>query len=164
MSHWCNNRLDSLFPPPTTTSLTGIDFLHLPLLWSASHWCLNCKNNLLLRVLGDQINLRALDFLLLERIHYGQSGPAGHLARALRGPQAFSAQWGDASSFNAQSRRNQRGISLTHCLTVIPRGFNSEMQKKKEVVQTNMFSLKHKSCVLISWSVEQIMHGHKRAH
>lgn len=91
-----------------------------------SHWRLNCKNNLLLRVLGDQINLRALDFLLLEQIHHGQSGPAGHLARSLRGPQAFAAQRGDASSFNAQSRRNRRGIGFTHYLTEKPPGFNSE--------------------------------------
>lgn len=80
-------------------------------------------------------------YLSLDQIHYGQSNPAGHLACTLRGPQAFTAKWGDASSFNAQSHRNQWGISLTHYLTLMPCGIKREVQNAVEQI---FLSSKHK--------------------
>lgn len=84
---------------------------------------------------------------MLEQIHYGQSNPAGHLACTLRGPQAFRAKWGEASSFNAQSHRNQWGISLTHYMTVMACGLNRKTQNG--VGQIIFFTLKQKWAVVV---------------
>lgn len=73
-------------------------------------------------------------YLSLDQIRYGQSNPAGHLACTLRGPQAFKVKRGDASSFNAQSHRNQWGISLTHYLALMPSGIKREVQNAVEQI------------------------------
>lgn len=104
------------------------------------HWCLNCKNYLSLCPQRSNQFLSS-GYLLLDQIHYGQSNSAGHLACTLRSPQAFTAKWGDASSFNVQSHRNQWGISPTHYLTLMPCGIKIGVQKAVEQI---FFSLKHK--------------------
>lgn len=114
-------------------------------LWFISHWCFNCKNSLILCPLRSNQFMRA-GYLSLDQIHYGQSNPAGHLA-TLRGPQAFTVKWGDASCFNAQSHRNQWGISLTHYSTRMPCGIKREVQNAVE--QIFFFSSKHKWSVVV---------------
>lgn len=91
------------------------------LLWFMSHWRLNCKYHLSLS-LQRWNQFMTAGYLLLDLIHYGQSSSAGHLVNTLTSPQAFTGKRRRASSFNAQSRRNQWKISPTHYLTLMPYG------------------------------------------
>lgn len=67
--------------------------------------------------------------------------PRRAFACTLRGLQAFTAKWGDASSFNAQSHRNRGAIHLTHYVTLMLCGVKREVQNAAQQI---FLSSKHK--------------------